>query len=277
MEVTDVTDWYVITDEPEGQDENKLWLSKSPGADRDNWWLWKPRLGTGKDKAHPRYSDVAEVLAFRLAQRIGLPAAECELATFHNKPGAISRNLTPDGTDLIHGNSLAPFLPYSLATIDLMLTSDIGVPPQCEGMSARQVFAGYLVLDAWIANTDRHGGNWAVVEDGQRRTTLLPAYDHGSALGSGLTDERRLSRSLAAFCEAGRTRYFTEGGTLLDLAATAVRTSGASWWPQRVADVSPEHWRGILGGIEGLSDIARTFMDGILTRNQERVSTLCQR
>ena len=36
-------------------------------------------------------------------------------------------------------------------------------PPDCGVLTAPEVFAGYLVLDAWVANQDRHDQNWAVL------------------------------------------------------------------------------------------------------------------
>lgn len=185
--------------------------------------------------------------------------------------------MVPDGVDLVHGiYVVAPHDEPVLTSILHALTASVGVPPACEQMSARELFAGFMVLDAWIANTGRHAENWALVDD-QGRRSLLPSFDHGCAFGSGLTDANRRETDIRRFCRMGKTRHYGETRPLLDVAREALQATGAYWWPQRVADVPPEHWRGILGGIEGLSDVARTFMDGILTTNQERVSTLCQR
>lgn len=277
MQVVEVTDWPVIHAEPRGGDERKAWIAREPGVDRDEWWLWKPCLATGgSSSGQRRLNDVAEAVTYRLAQAIDLPSAQCELATRDGVPGVISRNVSPPTMELVHGSSVVfPFLAYGLTSITMALAG-VGGPPPHERRSALQVFTGYLVLDAWIANTDRHGENWGILQAPDGSSTLAPAFDHGSALGSGLTDVNRASRDVDAFCRAGRTRHFEGGGTLLDLAGEAVMLSGATDWPERVAAVPPQHWRGILGDIEGMSEGARTFIDGILTRNQERVSTLCR-
>ncbi len=46
--------------------------------------------------------------------------------------------------------------------------------------SALDVFVGYLMLDAWIANQDRHHENWGAISlnDGLH---LAPTFDHGAA------------------------------------------------------------------------------------------------
>ena len=62
-------------------------------------------------------------------------------------------------------------------------------PPGCDlpfNATAFDVFAGFVLLDAWIANQDRHDNNWSVLIPGTwpRPATLLSgSYDHASSLG----------------------------------------------------------------------------------------------
>ena len=62
-----------------------------------------------------------------------------------------------------------------------------------DGLSAWEVFVGYLVLDALIGNTDRHEENWAVIVSESGRY-LAPTFDHASSLGFLLSDPQRLER-----------------------------------------------------------------------------------
>ena len=59
--------------------------------------------------------------------------------------------------------------------------------------SAMDVFIGYVMLDMWIANQDRHHENWAAVWDGEA-LHLAPTFDHGAALARNLSDQERLDR-----------------------------------------------------------------------------------
>jgi hypothetical protein len=67
-------------------------------------------------------------------------------------------------------------------------------PPQ--GIeSPVDVFGGYLLLDAWIGNTDRHHENWAlVVNPTLDQRYLAPTYDHASSLGAHEQGKQRLRR-----------------------------------------------------------------------------------
>jgi len=85
---------------------------------------------------------------------------------------------------------------HSLDNVHEVLT-DLRPPPDApavSGMSAYDVFCGYLVLDALVANSDRHDHNWAVflpptLQD--ERPALAASYDHANSLGFNLRDERR--------------------------------------------------------------------------------------
>lgn len=74
-------------------------------------------------------------------------------------------------------------------------------PPGFQDLGAAGVFADYLVLDAWVANQDRHDRNWAVLEraDAHARRRLAASFDHTSSLGFNLLDaaRRRILRDRA--------------------------------------------------------------------------------
>lgn len=292
----DLDGWSVIGPEVAGRDERKLWVAPRPGATRADHWLWKPRRTTG-DGTVPAINDAVEVIASRLADRLRLPAADCRFAIRHGERGLISHNVTPHGHDL-HGGDV--FLGevqgyvrrptridaagrergrvrqdegYTLEAVEQVL-ADVPGPPGWEQHTAYQVFAGYLVLDALIANTDRHPRNWALLErrgDGQR--FLAPTFDHGSALGYGMTDEQRARRNVEEFCRRGQANPFTpRGQRLRDLALRAVARAKAEMWVDRLASLTLEDFRATLEAPpENLSVVASTFIEQVLTVNRRRL------
>ena len=292
----DVTAWAVIRDEPGGRDPNKRWLAADPEAPRHEHWLWKSRQRTG-DGSETALTDCAEVIVSRLASLIGLPAALCRFAVCDGEWGVISRNVTPDGFSL---NTGAAYLPevegyerqstdptkelrpgrmrrdrgYTLDAVRQVLTK-VGVPPGTSGPSAFGVFAGYLVLDALTGNTDRHPGNWALLESDEDGTRYLAAtYDHGSALGAGLTEENRRTRTPKGFAAKGRANPFEpKGQPLVDLALEAVAQADAVLWLSRLAILDKEVVRATLDAPSGrLSEVAATFIQGVILENRRRLS-----
>ncbi|MYE54981.1 MAG: hypothetical protein F4X34_07285 [Chloroflexi bacterium] len=108
------------------------------------------------------------------------------------------------------------------------------VRPEAGEISKRS-FAGYLLLDALIGNTDRHHENWGLL---RRRTSagwsgyLAPSFDHASSLGRELQDERReilLSENrVGVYVNRGRGGIFwseneRRGPSPLELVRLAVR------------------------------------------------------
>jgi hypothetical protein len=151
-----------------------------------------------------------------------------QLARYGGRWGTVSRDFTHDGTyALVHGNELLGELTSAYPTIlrfrvkehtlgaifQVLGTSAMGFP---EGVAVRlpppsafALFAGYLLLDAVIGNTDRHHENWGVLLVGSRprETILAPTYDHASSLGRELSDDKRSARLQARDRARGMAGY----------------------------------------------------------------------
>jgi hypothetical protein len=130
------------------------------------------------------------------------------------------------------------------------------------------------VLDALVGNSDRHPGNWAILErqsDGER--FLAPTYDHGSALGAGLTAANRRDRDPVAFARRGRANPFApRKQRLVELALQAVERSGADLWAERVAALDEVSIRETLEAPQDrLSVDASTFVERVVLENQRRL------
>lgn len=141
-----------------------------------------------------------------------------ELARCGPLHGVISPDFVPAGGMLLSGNDLLmksrglrseDLEPKQLARLlglrgvlsHLQRLSDDGlcmprdfVP--FEGIETPlDVFVGYLLFDAWIANPDRHGENWGIVTITPAEDEFLaPAFDHGAAMGRSLLDGERAER-----------------------------------------------------------------------------------
>lgn len=174
----------------------------------------------------------SEKIAAEIAGLLGLPHAEIELAICAGKKGTLSRNFltAADRSNLIHGNELlyehdlnypvdAPNFRLAQHTLNRILSalrsSGAGLPdgfvaPDGVLRTASDLFVGYVLLDALIANTDRHHANWAVIvssnAEGTNSAVLAPTFDHASSLGRELTDERRRSKLSAEYVRNNPTR-----------------------------------------------------------------------
>lgn len=88
-----------------------------------------------------------------------------------------------------------------------------------DALQVKRSFAGLLMLDALIGNTDRHHENWALIlNTDSDEYTLSPSYDHGSSLGRELTDEARRDK------HKNIAKYVRNGKGAIYLDATSARS-----------------------------------------------------
>lgn len=305
FEIHDVTEWPSVDDDEQMGTRPKAWLER-PGT--EELWLFKGvRCVTLQDGATRCFGeDWAEKLATVAAGALGLPAATIELAVRNDQAGVISRFLLVDenGTrraeKLDHGNELIQAFDPTYDrdqqreavgyTLDAVWRALEGIAPP-EGVdgslqAATDVFAGYLLLDALLASTDRHHENWgALVHEGRR--SLAPNFDLGTCLGFGETDEKRLAylvgrgtQTMATWVGRGRSNHFEGRPRLVDLAAAGIRripSGAAAHWQQQLASFDLERWRATLDDVPRhlMSQAARTFALEIVRLNRERLLDAC--
>ncbi len=304
----DVTDWELLGVEQAGTN-SVVWL-RDP-VDEQQAWLHKSTTtpaSTGLEQGE----DWAEVAATQAAIALRVPCAATRLCTRGGRRGSLSLSVKPAGHDLNEGRvvlisagvrgyfphtegekAVDPSRPtvkrpgHTLANIKKALDG-VAAPPGFLGppvLSAFDVFAGYLILDALIANRDRHEQNWAVLRPQLLGHTdrLAPSYDHGGSLGYNLTDverKRRLSdpSALADWVQRGTAHRFEHIGrptSLVDHAAEGVTmctTEAAEWWQARLMDLDlTDLSKALDDGVPGMSDEAATFVDKLLDLNLRRL------
>ncbi len=248
--------------------------------------------------------DWAEKVASELCELLGLPHAIYDLAEWEGNRGVVSPNFLPPRGTLVHGNEiLTPVVPnyptsatygVSQHTIDIVLqvieADHVGLPiawtPQSGIQKAVEVFVGYLLLDAWIGNGDRHHENWGFVRNkvGSTETLhLAPTYDHASCLGRDLSDEQRQQRRVEAYANRCRSAFYNSVEDKKPLKTFDVFHRVASRYPQaahiwlaRLECVSLANTRLIFARIDKsrISKVAIEFAQKILEINQNRLLDL---
>ncbi len=278
-------------DEPMGT-KDKFWIDA-----QDGHWLVKLCRVVGGET---RGEDWSEWLVHRLAGLLGVPTAITEPATVlidgEFRRGSASLDVREDPSlRLVHGNELlAESDPaydggqrrrnerYTPAAVSVALR-DFGPPPGLSSdlADAFDAWAGYLVLDAWVAGRDRHHENWAVVRRAHATGYLVPSFDHGNALGFQevepavkmlVADASRLE----SWCRRGKSHHFAGKPDLVALALSALELA---------SDGARSHWHDALGAIDSaevgevvsavprelMSDTRRTFVTALLEINRGRL------
>ena len=251
--------------------------------------------------------DWAEKVASELCSLLGLPHAVYELAsTWEGSRGVVSPNFLSQGGTLVHGNellsSIVPNYPafgtYGISqhTIDVVLRAiageSVNLPidwtPPSGIQTAVDVFVGYLLLDAWIGNGDRHHENWGIVRmkiasTSEETEHLAPTYDHASSLGRDLSDSQRQKRSVEAYANKCFSAFYgsvDDRKTLktfdvFSLVANRYPKAACVWLAQ-LENISKANILEIFNRINRsrISPEASNFAQSILEINKHRLLTL---
>jgi hypothetical protein len=273
------------------------------------FWFYHEELGRClyKQSRANLGEDWAEKVASELCKLLGLPHAVYELAsTWKGDRGVVSPNFLPQGGTLVHGNellsSIVPNYPafgtYGISqhTIDVVLrviasesvNLPVGWTPPSGIRTAVDVFVGYLLLDAWIGNGDRHHENWGIVRMKTASTSeetehLAPTYDHASSLGRDLSDEQRKKRSVQAYANKCFSAFYAsvdDRKTLKSFDAFSIVANrypeAAYVWLARLETISKANILEIFNRINRsrISPDASNFAQEILEINKHRLLTL---
>jgi hypothetical protein len=253
--------------------------------------------------------DWAEKVSCQLCELLGLPHVHYELAEEYDGGqcvgrGVVCKDFVPPWFFLILGNQLLlqrdPAYPaagrkYKVHqhTVDAVARVVRPLaPPGAESIppgivTALDVFVGYLMLDAWIANQDRHHENWGALVSGDE-LRLAPTFDHGASLARNITDEERIerlttrdrNRTVAYFASRARSAFYgaTAGARPLITfeayaAMAALAPEAGRIWTEQLGRVDGASVRSILDEVPGnrMSRPAREFTIQLLRVNQEHL------
>lgn len=293
---------------PEGPEQlgtkEKSWFAYSEkhwywGFKGDRFLFKAGREGTGENWA--------EKIACELCKLLGLPHAEYDLATHQGKRGVITPNFVPKGARLELGNEILTHYvrgyektkrfsqtKHTLGRVfGLIRRKEVKLPIGFSGFDnincAIDVFLGYLMLDAWIANQDRHHENWGyVIEPSNGIIHLAPTFDHASSLARNESDdnrERRLNTkdpgmSMERYVERAKSAFYWTPNDTRPLSTIDAFRIAAQWrpdaartWLQKLEGISSSDVRAIIDRVprEEMSDIAKKFTQQILDLNRQRL------
>lgn len=279
-------------DEPMGSKE-KWWVELPMFGDRQ-WLLKLARL----DELDGTVSgeDWAEWTVHQLAEHLGVPSATIRPAILEGRRAIVSRSVLRDSLEYLdHGNSVlsARFADYdqsiqgenqgyTVAAVQHAL-EEVGPPADIDwpgDFTAFDVWAGYLLMDAWVAGRDRHHENWAVIlRGGERR--LAPSFDHGNALGFQERDERRVRMlsdepHMMRWVERGTSHHFAGKPKLTELAWSALRLASPAacrFWLERLDAISEDAVRSVVSQVPRaiMSEVTHTFVVRLLATNRRRL------
>jgi hypothetical protein len=145
------------------------------------------------------------------------------------------------------------------------------------------------MLDALIANQDRHHENWGVIcFPARNEKRLAPSYDHASSMGRNETDERRLQllgsddhrRNIVNYVNRAASAFYdsSEAPKRLKTAdaffyAARRKPQIAIRWLERLLELKDRNMEALLDKVPQteISETAKRFAIEILRQNKKRL------
>ena len=272
--------------------KQKFWYRKA--GDQESAWLFKyPQSKTGQHWA--------EKIAAEIAHALDVPHARVEFAEFRGERGSISESFVGRDAELVHGNQIlawtvhgydqtAKFGQSDHSFDNIWMSFERIFRDRTAAERSRTNFAGYVVLDAVIGNTDRHHENWGLI---RRRVgdewigRLAPSFDHASSLGRELLDQKRAlllsEQRVGGYSEKGRGWVYWSGDgrygpSPLTLVRTAVERHGPYFRGilERVAELSDSLVTEVVDRVpaDWMSETARAFVVDLVRYNRNQLREL---
>lgn len=244
----------------------------------------------------------AEKIACELAEVLGIPHAQYDLAEHESKKGIRTKKFTVAGDNMVFGNELIEHVgrgnnpslergqkSQTVNRVVIILDKLIKHPPSewvvTETIkTALDVFIGYLMLDVLISNQDRHNENWAMIINGNRRS-LAPSFDHAASLGRNESiaemRERLTStdkgRQILTYVSKSKSHFYHKNKRLKTLEAFelfGLRSNKAALaWLKRLEDLKPEEMQSIINRVPDLimGTTEKEFCTSLLLANKDRI------
>ncbi|MBO6901189.1 MAG: HipA domain-containing protein [Rhizobiaceae bacterium] len=274
--------------------EADIEFPESLGTKEKFWITHHGKLSLLKFGRENTGEDWAEKAACELCRLLGLPGAHYDFATFAGRRGVVSPTLVEDGGRLILGNELISQVSKDYDGARSYLQREHTVSRVFAALKRHSImnyqetwhdFLGYLMLDGWIGNTDRHHENWGLIRAPTGQVVLAPTFDHASSLGRELSDDTRRRRldtrdmrySITAFADKARSALFADPTDKQPLSpidaftfAARVQRGSGFYWLDQLRSVSEKQVTGVFDKMPDgvMTDAAKEFACALLATNR---------
>ncbi len=158
-----------------------------------------------------RYNHVSEYLGSRIFGLLGFSAQETFLGTYRGEPVVACRNFVEEDEQFVPFNDVGESsldsdkerYQYSYEDIMKMLRENSKLTNVEETVA---LFWQMFIVDAFLGNFDRHGGNWGFLKK-NNQYRLAPVFDNGSCLFPNMTDEDEMLRVMDSKEETEKRIY----------------------------------------------------------------------
>ena len=157
------------------------------------------------------FNYVSEYLVSHIFQSVGIPVQETFLGTYDGKNVVVMKNFLEHEDTLVAFNGVGEsslerdkeLYQYTYEDITAMLQENMKSTNVKETVER---FWDMFIVDAFIGNFDRHGGNWGFIKR-NNQYRIAPVYDNGSSLYPKLNTDEKIAAVLSSEEEIDQRIY----------------------------------------------------------------------
>ena len=230
------------------------------------------------------FNHVSEYLGSHIFSMLGIQTQETKLGLYNNKEVVVIRDFLKEDEVFIPFNGVGDSslendkekYKYTYEEIIQMLRDNIKLTSIEETMD---LFWDMFIIDALIANFDRHGCNWGFIKK-DNKYKIAPVFDNGSCLFPRLNTDDKLIEVLNNREEidkriyefpTSQVKYNGKKSSYYDIISSLKYEPCNNALRRIVKRIDFIKINNLIDMIEGISDIRREFYKRILKERYEKI------
>lgn len=229
-----------------------------------------------------RFNNVSEFLGSHIFSMLGIETQETRLGTFGNENVVVIKDFLSEDEVFVPFNGIGDSsleqdkekYQYSYEDIIKMLKENIKLTDVEQTID---LFWDMFIVDAIIANFDRHGSNWGFIKK-DNKYRLSPIFDNGSSLFPQLNTDEKIQAVLKDQEEIGQriykfptsqVKYQVKKSSYYDIISSLAFEECNNALVRITDRVNLNKINKLIDSIENISDLRREFYKTILKERFE--------
>lgn len=231
-----------------------------------------------------RFNHISEFIGSHIFAMLGIETQETQLGLYDGENVVVMKDFLSDDEVFVPFNGIGDSsleqdkekYRYSYEDIIAMLKDNVKLTDVAQTID---LFWDMFIVDAFIANFDRHGSNWGFIKkDNQYR--LSPVFDNGSSLFPQLNTDEKIQNVLSNQVEieqriykfpTSQVKYHGKKSSYYDIISSLAFEECNKALIRITERVDLNRIYKLIDSVECISDIRRVFYKTILQQRFEKI------
>ena len=231
-----------------------------------------------------RFNHISEFIGSHIFAMLGIETQETGLGVYRGENVVVIRDFLEDGEVFVPFNGVGDSsleqdkekYQYTYEDIMDMLRENMKLTNACQTV---ELFWDMFIVDAMIANFDRHGSNWGFIKK-NNEYRISPIFDNGSSLFPQLNTDEKIEAVMGDQSEIDRriyqfptsqVKYKGKKSSYYGIIA-GLEFEECNRALARITErVDLQKINQLIDSVEGISEIRRSFYKMILQQRYEKI------